>query len=110
MSAPQPFEHDGFNSPNEVEVAKRKAAQHTPGPWDRGRASGCTQIYGADGTLVAHVEPHAGNSRLIAAAPDLLAALQGLCIEYELPDSESPRRKLWLAANAAIAKATGSAS
>jgi hypothetical protein len=28
----QQFEHDGFNSPNEVEVA-RFGVQHTPGPW-----------------------------------------------------------------------------
>lgn len=28
---PQQFEHDGFNSPREVEVAQSKDAMHTPG-------------------------------------------------------------------------------
>lgn len=80
------------------------SAQHTPGPWDRGRADGCTQVYGADGTLIANVEPVAGNSRLIAAAPDLLEALQGAM------DALGSECFDWGPARAAIAKAIGSAS
>lgn len=70
-------------------VARQESAQHTPGPW---HIDGCVtgddvknNIYAANGDRVAVVceygpqseMPHAqqANTRLIAAAPDLLAAL-----------------------------------
>ena len=56
-------------------------AKHTPGPWI---AEDDQSIYAADGDgrrLIAechagHKEERAANARLIAAAPDLLAALE----------------------------------
>lgn len=51
------------------------------------------------------------NARLIAAAPDLLEALQELIAEYDpqmaAMRAVSPRHPKWRAARAAIAKATG---
>ena len=57
-------------------------AKHTPGPWaiglqvDNERA----QIITADGEHLCYVEqyPVLPNARLVAAAPDLLAALEAL--------------------------------
>ena len=59
-------------------------------------------------------EQHKADARLIAAAPDLLVALQSLIAEYE-PNLKAfalnaPRKAKWGAARAAIAKATGSAA
>lgn len=48
------------------------------------------------------------NARLIAAAPDLLAALNRL--EYFHTTNDTPNSDPWIAARAAIAKATGGAS
>lgn len=53
----------------------------------------------------------AANARLIAAAPDLLEALQVLAEEYE-PNlktfaTDAPRKAKWMAALSAIRKATG---
>lgn len=56
-------------------------SKHSPGPWDhvwdKHRNSG--YVFGADGPVIAEVEPTEsgeGNARLIAAAPELLAALK----------------------------------
>jgi len=84
--------------------------KHTPGPWESG--NGTTSIYGSDGKEVARRIWHGpqdderslANARLIAAAPELLAALQYLC---EVSHTD-PRG--FDAARAAIAKATGGAS
>lgn len=88
----------------------------TPGPW---RATpGFKNIVAVDGKILAHEvgpysrgggAPHderAANAQLIAAAPDLLAALQDLVplIEGEYPE----QAKVWLfPAKEAIAKARG---
>lgn len=53
---------------------------HTPGPWREG-ADGNTRVYGPDGMgehsgIVADVFKGRANARLIAAAPDLLEALE----------------------------------
>jgi len=65
-------------------------AQHTPGPWAQGGAmSGETRIYAADGGEVAvatrsdpkHRYAAEANARLIAAAPDLLAACEAMLAE-----------------------------
>jgi hypothetical protein len=96
----------------------------TPGPWENHKWN-CEehQIYAKGGTialvshshtLVPEVEADA-NARLIAAAPDLLAALK----EYEahgfaVPQSEHPeaveQRRIRAMMRAAIAKAEGQAT
>lgn len=53
--------------------------QHTPGPWSEG-IDGNSRVYGPDGMgehsgLIANVFKGRANVRLIAAAPDLLAAM-----------------------------------
>lgn len=86
----------------------------TPGPW---HVDGLA-VFCANGSLVAEAhedyftftEVDQANARLIAAAPDLLKALQAI---VELDDGDVPA--MWPfqadfeAARAAIAKATGGA-
>ena len=103
-------------------------SKHTQGPWEVSEDDLC-EIESADGRFVAMVLPapelnwnmnaeREANARLIAAAPDLLAALQLVLVADSIspgdcynPDG-SPN-KLWgsideakAAARAAIAKAT----
>ena len=90
-------------------------AKHTPGPWTAHPAT--HRISDRDGVIVTQ-SFSAADARLIAAAPDLLAALRAL-VEvaegYEKSDTEAaedsgeepyvaPRIK---AARSAIARATG---
>lgn len=64
---------------------------HTPGPWtwhsEGSRDYGTRGISGINGTYVAGVqstrECWEGDARLIAAAPDLLVALQGIAAQCE---------------------------
>ena len=104
-------------------------AEHTAGPWTFDRDwKRIPTIIGADGSLVADIRKSSvneggwvvdmpereANARLIAAAPDLMAALKDLvtvCEKkiYPQPDkSDSAWAKLQ-AARAAIARATGEA-
>lgn len=62
-------------------------ASHTPGPWHLGLRQAEQIVYNAAGWAVANatvyhgkqdVEECKANARLIAAAPDLLAALEGI--------------------------------
>lgn len=82
--------------------AKRaqQQARHTPGPWTFDDNMGCRDIRGADGKPIASTHGLANddedqaNARLIAAAPELLAALKTAlkCIEYcreHHPDAQS---------------------
>jgi hypothetical protein len=119
MSGVQQFEHDGFNSPKEVEVAQRKAAQHTPGPWTTWTPGlGPPRVYTTRKTeLIAtpayrrNLDEEEANARLIAAAPELLEALKGLDEAYcragqpLTKDERYEDRKRLIAARAAIAKA-----
>ena len=79
--------------------------RHTPGPWRIGDA-GFT-VFGPPkpGALAETIAPvkSRANARLIAAAPDLLAALEALAA---LPNKHRPE-EMWEAARAAIARATG---
>jgi hypothetical protein len=91
-------------------------SKHTPGPWLAANAQGGRifkqwRIYSAGKSIAALTQPEGigraaevdyANARLIAAAPDLLAALQELvlCPNKFRPDS------VWEAARLAIAKAT----
>lgn len=91
-------------------------AAHTPGSWlvhfspncwtvVQDGSSGRWQVAG--GTAwgqPALAEQAKANGRLVAAAPELLEALQGLC-EVGVPGAHR-----WEAARAAIAKATGDAA
>jgi hypothetical protein len=82
-------------------------SEHTPAPWPIARAQFGSDHYtiGSRPPFVAVVKRIA-DARLIAAAPDLLAALQDAVeyLQHHLPDDAlAPHR-------AAIAKATGAQS
>ena len=89
-------------------------AKHTPGPW---LADGASVYEERDDFSVicnfwsSSLPEWEANARLIAAAPDLLEALEQLVIEYddvELADAEpSSLTAAFNAARAAIAKAKG---
>jgi hypothetical protein len=80
-------------------------SKHTPGPWRvlYGERNGDTQIMAQDDYFRVAVTG-AADARLIAAAPDMLAALKAL---VEPPDLRDLRIEDWQNAIAAIAKAEG---
>jgi hypothetical protein len=85
--------------------------KHTPGPWTNING---TNVRSADGTTVCKGILTESNARLIAAAPDLLAALQTFSwTATEHPPCFCPPKNGRMhtdqcdAARAAIAKATG---
>lgn len=105
--------------------------KHTPGPWDWSRSAKpyfSINIHQAEGAPytsessdVAYIHEHTNgicatwvdrvdvaeaNARLIAAAPELLEALQQ-CIARLEPSSSTWDKKAYLVGKAAIAKATG---
>lgn len=102
------------------------AATHTPGPWIYGSEVGVdsTRIETESGRVIGAIRTRevtdwqhghpiyswsdegAANARLIAAAPELLEALQKLCAIQEYGDVASWAPE-WADARAAIAKATG---
>lgn len=94
--------------------------QHTPGPWAAKpsmlRAVCITSASGPVATTssASHVsrDTNIANARLIAAAPELLAALQGMVDAYQRHFDVMP--VAWQTydyiARAAIAKATGGAA
>ena len=72
-----------------------RSKRHTPGPWSVGKSG--TMIVAPPtrdfphGQVVASVSPGPGkntiaNAKLIAAAPDMLAALRRICSEVETPE------------------------
>lgn len=95
-------------------------AQHTPGPWHRGEGNGEGAIFAREGRM--RFEAPGGttlypicsivtgwkasedeaNARLIAAAPDMLAAGRAVVAAWERGDLAAAVRSL----NAAIARAT----
>lgn len=94
-------------------------AQHTPGPWkmraaiksdefdirDEGSSGGYAPIAKVKGDKRSTMEQAAANARLIAAAPDLLDALQTMPQSMSATDEEY---WAWVdKARAAIDKATG---
>jgi len=81
---------------------------HTSGPWHLGRRAGNPAIYSQDGAEIADVlhvtnGDWRGNARLLAAAPEMLAALKGLLADRYLADPINDCRMA--KARAAIAKA-----
>jgi hypothetical protein len=85
--------------------------QHTPGPWRIGDA-GFT-VFGPPkpGALPETIAPvkNRANARLIAAAPELLEALEALLDRDPAPPLEKIGA-VYVNARAAIAKATGAQS
>jgi len=97
-------------------------AKHTPGPWHVGVRQAEQIVYDENGWAVANATVHHGesnipeskaNARLIAAAPDLLAALEAIaeaascgagCHDDVMQDALQECGTL---ASAAIAKAKG---
>jgi|GEM_PF-2598626 len=87
---------------------------HTPAPWGFSPGSSPhnqAQIYCEDtGATIAitYADEHAATARLIAAAPELLAALQRLldCPDLNLGNLEAESTAAMHAAESAIAKAT----
>jgi hypothetical protein len=81
--------------------------KHTKGPWSVGGPTGCLNQIGIDpaiGCAYGAGEEVKANARLIAAAPDLLEALQAL-----MPGAEAMGWDV-SKARAAITKATGEQS
>lgn len=87
----------------------------TPGPWiavaNRGN-NAVSDVVDRDGYTIAHCRNVSvgcwdANARLIAAAPDLLAALEDLCAAYEACNGKD--HPAYKQARAAIAKAEGGA-
>lgn len=95
-----------------------REAKHTPGPWETYHECGDESVLGPDGFMVADcaifslrpgaptVERCRANARLIAAAPDMLAALRAL-VPADFDQHPDDFTEEWHAARAAIAKATG---
>ena len=87
-----------------------KTAQHTPGPWQYGIGNDGASIVSGDVVIGHTFEPD--DARLIAAAPDLLAALIEAVAEFDAANNELDNGyfhdtgAIVLARNA-IAKATG---
>jgi len=98
-----------------------KAIQHTPGPWHIGKRAADVAIYGHKGEEVAKIldffnddEENKANACLIAAAPELLAALKVLIdCAADLDQSGTPNgmKNCYALAKsrAAIRKAKGNA-
>jgi hypothetical protein len=89
---------------------------HTKEPWSVGGPTGCInqlKINPSIGVVYGAGEEIMANARLIAAAPDLLAALQLICSEYPARRDGMDNQILPVgikAGRAAIAKATGTKS
>ena len=90
---------------------------HTPGPWTCFYKSKYDEWHVSipvpDSTMHLALfddgirgENREADARLIAAAPELLAALREMCDRWD-PASARPDRRIWDAAMAAIAKAEG---
>ncbi len=98
------------------------SAKHTPGPWEFGPNHSSTGLAGQLVVRPAGEFPHGewvadvgsmyddhreANARLIAAAPDLLAALIAITTTRCDGIDITPINDAWDMATAAIAKATG---
>lgn len=96
-------------------------AQHTSGPWAVAEGDGCFVVETDDSTvrfvvMGLNMEGDRSNAQLIAAAPELLAALNEINMAacYASEEATETREAVLLQigelARAAIAKATGSQS
>lgn len=101
---------DGSTNPANFQPMQNNT-QHTPGPWEVSRlqtSEESTQVITSEGWHLCNVEldPHEANARLIAAAPDLLAALQKIVSLWDENRYDGPVAPM-NDAKLAIAKATG---
>ncbi len=91
---------------------------HTPGPWDVTMPGGQTAFNGrritvtANGSIIADLDwntpaENQANANLIAAAPELLAALQAMVDLYEALTIKPGNSPAHVAARAALAKVGG---
>lgn len=90
---------------------------HTPGPWYRTSSSPDGTVYSADHTLIVPLQPIGytskdqwANARLIAAAPELLAALRDVVAQIAAYDHLHGKNSCMIddgPALSAIATATG---
>lgn len=100
---------------SESAISTRAQSEPTPGPWVVERGSQTDRIYGIKGItrwnflLKGASAQSQANARLIAAAPDMLAALEQIAslMGGQLPDYARAAHDI---ARAAIARATGAAS
>jgi hypothetical protein len=86
-------------------------AQHTPGPWNFSPGSDShqqAQVWREDGKTIAitYDDEGSANARLIAAAPELLAALHQACNLTLDEESDTAHAAFLRVARAAIRKAT----
>lgn len=108
------------NDPSQHAPEQQKQSKHTPGTWkvDGGEGVMDLEIRHIDGRSIAvitgyrgTVDENAANANLIAAAPELLAALIACREDVATPISDNPwavkQRKAHQMADAAIAKAKG---
>lgn len=101
-------------------VEARPANMHTPGPWKLWTSNSWRRFHGENGPVCepivqndGHPDLHFRNggqdgpdARLIAAAPELLEALQAMLDRYGY-DGAAEDQRIERAARAVIAKATG---
>lgn len=90
--------------------------KHTPGPWSTIKYIRTTLVCDANGNWIAAIKPvrkfgiagdDAANARLIAAAPELLAALDAFTQWNDRDQGEGKLEDALNKARAAIAKAKG---
>jgi len=93
-------------------------SQHTPGPWTTGPNAGlyadtnlreCQRICNVGTNTTVALSWHKPTARLIAAAPDLLAAIELVMLAAPMnhPDDDIESFDWVIAARAAIARAKG---
>jgi len=91
-------------------IGEAMASRHTPGPWTAHKMAGGMICVAPPNRIAVADCCDMGDALLIAAAPDLLAALQAVVIELDAvhrSDRFSSADDALAAANAAIAKAFG---
>lgn len=88
------------------------AAKHTPGPWRIDPRAACRVVAGENDTVASAgcqsnlADQYEANARLIAAAPDMLEAIQKALCCAEIDGLASAMAVLNTHGRAAIAKAT----
>jgi hypothetical protein len=93
------------------EEADTRALSYTPGPWNASWSNVVRDHYGVEiaaASHKAHPQEREANARLIAAAPDLLAALRAIAshVPHKHTYPAAAVQDLQQLARAAIAKAT----